>query len=396
MTEFTFWSAAFLLLYTYFFYPLGLVLADAMARLWANARNVRALPNMKMQRTPPREEWPAVTVVVAAHNEAPVIREKIANTLALDYPKDKLQLIVGSDGSTDGTDEWVRAVKDERVVLSSAPRAGKTSVLNRCVPLATGQIIVLTDANTLLDAQAVKRLVRRFDDPEVGAVCGRLVLRHPGDPEYRESAYWAYESLLKLYEGARGAVMGANGGLYALRKSLFTALPPSTIVDDLVIPLKVVERGWRFVYEPLAVAAEETAASYDEEFGRRARIAAGNFQAVKLLRGLWWPPRSFAAFAFLSHKLIRWSAPSLLLQALVASALLVAHPFYRVALLGQLCFYALALAGRFTVFRGALRRVASVAYYFVAMNLAIAVGFWRYLRNSQRAAWERTARVVAR
>jgi cellulose synthase/poly-beta-1,6-N-acetylglucosamine synthase-like glycosyltransferase len=279
------------------------------------------------------------------------------------------------------------------VRLYAAPRAGKTSVLNRCIPLASGDIVVLTDANTRIEPDAVQRLVRHFEDPEVGAVCGKLTLFNPSKRDYEESAYWSYESLIKLYEGKRGAVMGANGGLYAIRRKLFTALPESTIVDDFVIPLRILEHGFKVVYEPLAVAHEETTEDYEQEFGRRARIAAGNFQSLALVPGLLSPAAGFSAFAFWSHKLLRWCAPALMGLALLANLFLLDSTFYRLTLFTQVTFYALAYLGKAGVLRGTGRRIASVAYYFVTMNLAIAVGFWRFLRNSQRAAWDRTARA---
>jgi cellulose synthase/poly-beta-1,6-N-acetylglucosamine synthase-like glycosyltransferase len=349
------------------------------------------------RRPEPREgPPPAVSLVVAAYNEASCIHQKLENSLALDYPAERFEVLIGSDGSSDGTDDLVRECTDARVRLSPAPRAGKTTVLNRCIPMARGDIVVLTDANTLIDAAAVKRLVRHFEDPEVGAVCGKLKLYNPTKKDYEESAYWSYESLIKFYEGRRGAVVGANGGLYAIRRTLFTALPPSTIVDDFVIPLRILEKGFKVVYEAEAVAFEETTEDYDKEFGRRARIAAGNFQSLRMVPGLLLPTAGFPAFAFWSHKLLRWCAPALMGMALVANLFLLDGLLYQLTLLGQALFYALAYLGKVGVLkRGAARRVASVAYYFVTMNLAIVVGFWRFLRNTQRAAWERTARAPA-
>ncbi len=390
--EIVFWVAALLLLHTYFFYPLALVVLDAAQQALQSVRYLTGGRERRRGREPLRV-LPPVSMVVAAHNEVGCIVQKVANSLALDYPADRFEVVVGSDGSTDGTDELVRQVSDPRVRLSPAPRAGKTTVLNRCVPLATGDIVILTDANTQIAPDAVKRLVRHFSDPEVGAVCGKLKLYNPTKREYEESAYWIYESLIKFYEGKRGAVMGANGGIYAIRRHLFTPLPPSTIVDDFVIPMQLLARGYKVVYEPEAVAHEETTEDYGREFGRRARIAAGNFQSLRLLPSLLSPTKGFAAFAFWSHKVLRWCAPALMALALVANLFLLQRPLFQATLAAQLAFYALALAGRGGWFRGALRRVASVAYYFVSMNAAIAVGFWRFLRNTQRAAWDRTARA---
>lgn len=381
MATVAFWAAAVLLAQTYFLYPLWLLL---LARVRPGRRGV----------PPPPTDWPMVSLLVAAHDEAECIGEKLKNSLALDYPADRLEVLIGSDGSTDGTDAIVAGQLDHRIRLSAAPRAGKTSVLNRCIPQARGELVVLSDANTRIEPGALKALVRHFEDADVGAVCGRLQLYNPTRAEYEESAYWKYESWLKALEGTQGAVVGANGGLYAIRRDLFSPLPPSTIVDDFVIALRLLDEGYEVLYEPAALAWEETTEDYGREFGRRARIAAGNFQSLGLVPGLLSPLRGFPAFAFWSHKVLRWCAPALMLVALTANLLLLGQPFYRFTLAAQLGFYALAWLGSLSVGPSLLRRIAGVAYYFVTMNLAIVVGFWRFLRNSQAAAWERTARVI--
>lgn len=394
MAEVFFWCAALALVHTYFFYPLSLFALEGMAQVFQNMRRMRS--GGTVQASVPAGPLPSVSLVVAAYNEASCIEQKLQNSLALDYPADRFEVVIGSDGSTDGTDGLVQQCTDPRVRLSPAPRAGKTTVLNRCIPSAHGDIVLLSDANTMIDPDAVRKLVRHFEDPEVGAVCGKLRLYNPTKQDYEESAYWSYESLIKMYEGKRGSVVGANGGLYAIRRSLFTLLPPSTIVDDFVIPLRILESGYKVHYEETAVAHEETTEDYGKEFGRRARIAAGNFQSLRLVPGLLLPTAGFPAFAFWSHKLLRWCAPALMVAAFVANLFLLDSAVYQATLLGQTLFYALAYLGRAGVFKtGTAKRVTSIAYYFVTMNMAIAVGFWRFLRNSQRAAWDRTARVAS-
>jgi cellulose synthase/poly-beta-1,6-N-acetylglucosamine synthase-like glycosyltransferase len=393
MAEVFFWCAALLLAHTYFLYPLSLFVLDGAAQV---VQNIRATRGGGVRRQVARVAGPksSVSLVVAAYNEVSCIQQKLENSLALQYPAEKFEVLIGSDGSSDGTDDIVRKCLDARVRLSPAPRAGKTTVLNRCIPMAKGDIVVLSDANTMIEPEAIERLVRHFDDPEVGAVCGKLRLYNPTKQDYEESAYWSYESLIKMYEGRRGAVVGANGGLYAIRRSLFTELPPSTIVDDFVIPLRILEKGYKVAYEEKAVAHEETTEDYGKEFGRRARIAAGNFQSLRMVPGLLLPTAGFPAFAFWSHKLLRWCAPALMGVALLANVFLLDSMFYRFTLFGQALFYALAYLGKVGALkRGTAKRAASVAYYFVTMNLAIVVGFWRFLRNTQRAAWDRTARA---
>jgi cellulose synthase/poly-beta-1,6-N-acetylglucosamine synthase-like glycosyltransferase len=342
-----------------------------------------------------------VSVVVAAHDEERWIRAKVENTLALDYPEDRLELLVGCDGCADGTAREARAAAEGsgRVrVLEYPVRAGKASVLTRTVPHARGDLVVLTDANTMLDPRALRGLARRFEDPAVGAAVGRLRLVTPGKPGHAEGLYWRYETALKLWEGRRGAVIGANGGIYAIRRLLWQPLAADTIVDDLVVPARIAVRGWKVVYAPDAVAVEEATGDAGREFVRRARIGAGDWQALRRVPELLDPRTGFVCFAFVGHKLLRWTAPLWLAGALVASAVLSLAPGAwgaRAILVAQAAFYGLAWAGRRGGVRGALARAASFAHYFVAMNAALAVGFWRFLRNAQGAAWERAGGAPA-
>ena len=385
MARSIFWIASLLLLHTYFFYPVILLLLER-ARRWAESVGFdNPLPN--------ESALPSVTLVVSAYNEAGCIEEKIRNSLSIDYPADKLQILIGSDGSTDGTDKVIRRFEGERVRLWRGERAGKASVLNACIPNASGEIVVLSDANTMIDPQALKSLVRHFQDPDVGVVCGKLKLYNRASRDYEESLYWKYESWLKLYEGRHGAVMGANGGLYAIRRRLFTALPANTIIDDFVIAIRMMEQGFKVTYDSEAIAYEETTEDYQKEFKRRVRIAAGNFQSLAMVPEMLLPSAGFRAFAFWSHKLLRWCAPWLMAAAFVSNLFLLSEPLYRLIFVGQAMFYALAMGGKAKVFRGQLRRIASVAYYFVTMNFALAVGLWKYVRGQQGAAWERTARA---
>ncbi|HME91415.1 MAG TPA: glycosyltransferase family 2 protein [Myxococcaceae bacterium] len=392
MAQLVFWCAVLLLLHTYFFYPLILIALDSVRQL---ADNIRFLHQGGDRRREEEGFCPPVSLVVAAYNEEGCIAEKLKNSVTIDYPPTRFQVIIGSDGSTDATDTIVRAFRDRCVWLSKSSRSGKASVLNRCIPAASGEVIVLSDANTSIDPSAVKKLVRHFADPQVGAVCGRLMLYNRSKKDYEESAYWKYESLIKFYEGKHGVVMGANGGLYAIRSRLFAPLHSSTIVDDFVIAMRIIEQGYQVIYDAQAVAYEETTEDYQREFRRRVRIAAGGFQSLSLHPRLWWPFDGFRSFAFWSHKLLRWCAPALMVLALAANLFLLRGGLYRATLAAQLLFYGMAAAGRAQIFRGALRRASSVAYYFVALNIAIIVGFWRFLRGQQQAAWERTPRVAA-
>ncbi|MFL5299095.1 MAG: glycosyltransferase family 2 protein, partial [Anaeromyxobacteraceae bacterium] len=380
--------------YSYLGYPVVLAIWTGLREALAGARFLGGGPDRRQRRRD--GSWPAVSVIFSAFDEESCIRQKIENCLALEYPPDRLEVLVGCDGCTDRTAELALAASDGRVRVVELPRGGKATALSRLVPIAKGDVVVFTDANTMMDRGAVRSLARHFHDASVGAVVGRLRLYNRVRREYEESLYWRYETILKYYEGKLGCVVGANGGIYAIRRLLFSALSPGTIIDDFVIPARIAARGWRVPFEPEAVAYEETTEDYDREFGRRARIGAGNWQSLSLVPDLLDPRSGFLAFAFVSHKLLRWIAPFLLATVLALSLpLAIRHGLvYRALLLGQLAFYGLALLGR-TGAAGPFRRAASIAHYFVAMNAALAVGFWRFLRGTQPSAWNRTARGPA-
>jgi cellulose synthase/poly-beta-1,6-N-acetylglucosamine synthase-like glycosyltransferase len=399
MTTTLLWLALALVAFSYLGYPLVLAFWDGVREALAARRFLAGGADRRGGGAPrDPERWPTVSIVFSAFDEESCIREKIANCLALDYPPDRLEIVVGCDGCTDATAALARAAGGDRVrVHELSPRAGKASVLSRLVPGASGEVVILTDANVMLDRGAVRALARRFADPEVGAVVGRLRLVNPRNAEFEEGVYWKYETFLKYYEGKHGCVLGANGGLYAIRRLLFSPLRADTITDDFVVPVRIAVRGWKVPFAPDAVAFEHTGEDAGSEFVRRARIGAGNWQALARVPDLLDPRTGFLFFAFLSHKLLRWATPLLLAVALAANVAAASAPGawgYRVLLAAQLAFYALALAGRLGAPGGA-RRVASMAHYFVAMNAALAVGLWRFARGTQRAAWQRTARIPA-
>jgi cellulose synthase/poly-beta-1,6-N-acetylglucosamine synthase-like glycosyltransferase len=383
-----------LVVYTYAGYAVVLAAWTGLREALEGVRFVMGGPDRRVRRRDDR--WPSLTIVFAAHDEEGCIRQKVENCLALDYPAERLEVMVGCDGCTDRTAELARATGDVRVTVVEATRCGKATVLSRLVPRARGDVVLLTDANVMLDKGAAKALARHFHDPSVGAVVGRLRLYNRVRRDYEESLYWKYETVLKYYEGKQGCVLGANGGLYAVRRLLFQPLRETTITDDFVVPLRIAARGWKIPFEAEAVAYEETTEDLDREFGRRARIGAGNWQSVALVPDVLDPRTGFLHFAFVSHKLLRWLAPLFLAVALLLSFPLAARggALALVLLAAQLALYGLAIAGRVGL-RGPLGRVASAAWYFVSMNAALAVGFWRFVHGTQRAAWDRTDRAAA-
>lgn len=379
-----------LIAYTWVGYPVSLWLSDSIRE---GVRAVRFLERGRERRRAPLASLlPKVSLVFAAHDEEACVQEKIENALDLDWPASRLEVLVACDGCSDRTAAVAREAGGERVRVFEYARRGKAASVSALVGEARGDIVVMTDANVLLDRNALRALVRAFEDPLVGAAVGRLALFDPAEASAREGAYWLYESLLKWLEGRHGCVLGANGGIYAVRRGLFTALPADTIVDDFVIPLRIALKGWRVPYVPDAVGREETPGDTAAEFGRRTRIGAGDWQALSRLPAVVDPRSGFLAFAFISHKLLRWISPALLALSLLACAVLAVARggVFEVLFLLQLGFYLLAALG--DAAPPILRRMARLARHFVAMHAALAVGFWRFTRGAQRPAWDRTPR----
>jgi cellulose synthase/poly-beta-1,6-N-acetylglucosamine synthase-like glycosyltransferase len=341
------------------------------------------------------DELPTATLVLAAYNEDVVIEERLRNALSMDYPPAKYEIVVGSDGCTDRTAEIVRGFAGQGVkLLDFSQNRGKASVLNDAVAASTGEILLMSDANTRVDTAAARRLVRWFRDPQVGAVVGRLVLVDPTTGRNADGLYWKYETFLKRCESRLGALLGANGAIYAIRRILYEPIPSGTIVDDFVIPLLAKQRtGCGIIYDCDAVATEETPPDVGSEFHRRSRIGAGGFQSIGMLWRLLDPRRGWVAFAFLSHKVLRWFCPFFLIAAFIANLLLAGSPLYGAILVAHVAFYVVAMILAFVPAGVKVLRPLRLTTMFVSMNAALLVGFFRWLGRRQRGTWRRTARV---
>jgi len=376
-------------LYSYLVYPILLFILAAFVQIGRDGYYLVC----KRDRRKRSRRTPSVSVIIAAFNEEEVIERTLTRCLALNYPPDRIEVIVGSDGSQDRTVEIARTYEDRGVCILDFPqRRGKLSVLSDCVGEARGDILIFTDANTLLEPDSVANLVRHFDSPRVGAVCGELRLSSSGARPGDEGLYWRYEVILKTLESRIDAVLGANGAIYALRKELFPTLKKNVITDDFVIPMKVRASGFRVLYDPEAVAVEEVPCSVSGEFKRRLRIGAGNWQALRECAELLLPHKGFVSFAFWSHKVLRWFAPFLLAAGFLANLFLLSARTWQVILAVQIAFYGAAGVGlalrRLDMRSGPLRPVS----YFVAINAALAIGLVRGLVGAQGAAWHRTSR----
>jgi biofilm PGA synthesis N-glycosyltransferase PgaC len=373
-----FWVAVLLVGYTYLGYPALLVLVA-----WLRPRP----PIVRGVLTP------TVTVLLVAHNEEARLAAKLRNCLELAYPRENLEILVVSDGSTDSTEDIASSFNGQGVHLLRLPGPrGKAAAIARALPECRGEVVVLCDARQELAHDSLAQLVAPFADPSVGAVSGELHLRvsdtsvaGPG-----LGAYWSYEKAIRRLESAVDSVVGATGALYAVRRELLKAPDPSTILDDVSIPMGVVRGGYRVVIEPAARVFDDTSSDDSHEFSRKVRTLAGNYQLVALERGLLWPRSNRLFWQFASHKLARLAVPWWLLLLLLSCIWqsLRGHLLYQVILLAQLGFYGMAIVGWFL---GRLRlRVAlfSVPYALVMLNLAAGVSLIAFLADTQRAGWK--------
>jgi poly-beta-1,6-N-acetyl-D-glucosamine synthase len=366
------------LFYVYFGYPIILGLLARMA-------------GSQHRQT---ERLPTVTIVTAAYQEAVVIGEKLANFEDIDYPADKLDCLIVSDECTDGTDEIVADFASPRVrLLRQVPRAGKASALNLALKHVSSEIIVFTDANVMFHANAVRSLVRHFEDDQVGAVTGvvYLVDKKVGYAE-SDGAYYKYERYLQLSESHYWSVVGVDGALYAARRELVKPPPPQAILDDFVISMEIAKQGKRIVYDAEATALEDAAPGLSDEFRRKTRVAIGAFQSLRHGWGVPGLSLPRLAFCYFSHKVLRWLGPWALLGCFVSCVALAQHdPLWLPLAVAQAAFYLSALAGLcFPVLRPF--RIVSIPMYFVLMNTAFAVGAVRSFTGSS-GRWKPTART---
>jgi len=395
----SFWISGFMIIYTYVVYP-GILYALLRKRSGNRSAVCNQQPTGEGitdvspgDLSAAEEELPEVTILVSAYNEEVVIKERIENILELDYPEGKLEAIIVSDGSDDGTNDIVKRFEDKRIrLVSFEERAGKVNALNAVIPLSKGEMIVLSDANTSFRKDVLKRLAARFGNEETGCVCGCLNIRDDSGVGKLEGVYWRCEQFLKEVEGSRGSLLGANGGVYAIRKGLFKKIPDNTIVDDFVIPMKILESGKKVYYEPKAVAYEEAGKEIAAEFERRVRIGAGDFQALTLTWRMLNPFKGFSAVAYMSHKVIRWLVPFFAIIVYITNILLEDIPLYKALFMAQIVFYLLAISGMLLASLHSKLWLVSLPYYFVSMNLGLFCGFLKCCFGAQAVTWKKTER----
>lgn len=378
LAEAAFWLSVGSLVYAYAGFPL---LVAAVG--WWRRRDVRKAP-----------VTPTISLIIAAYNEEAAIADRLDNSLALDYPPDRLQIIVASDGSSDATDAIVAGYRSRGVLLLSLPRRGKIPTLNAAVRFATGEILVFSDANTMCNRQALRALARNFADPTVGGVAAQMSYSLPASSEssgHGERLYWRYDTWLKELESLTGSIVSAPGSLYAVRRTLFQTVPDPSVTDDFAISTAVIEQGYRLVYEPDACATELVVSDARREFRRRVRLMTRGLRGVLLRRRLLNPFRyGFYALVLFSHKVVRRLAPMVLAILAVSAAYLASTSgFYLMAFLGQLLFLALAALGGLLRRRGIGRlKLLYVPFYYCMANAACALALIQALRGRRVALWQ--------
>ena len=386
-----FWICLVICIYTYVGYGVLLYLLVLLKRM------VKGKP--KQIELPEDSQLPDVAFMVCAYNEQDVVEMKMQNIHELDYPKDKLHVVWVTDGSSDNTNEYLKAYPEVEVIYSTE-RRGKTAALNHGLSMVTSDITVMTDANTMVNREAIREIVRCMQDPKVACVAGekRVMSRHEGEIAAEgEGLYWKYESALKRLDSELYSAMGAAGELNAIRTHLYEKMSETALLDDFVMSMRMVEQGYKIAYTSEAYAMEYGSANLEEESKRKRRIAAGGLQSSWWLRSMMNPFKNFmVAFQFVSHRVLRWSITPIALMALiplnVALVMMKAGTVYTIIWILQILFYLTAFSGYLLEQHGHKNKLLYVPYYFLFMNINVFRGM-HYLKTHQGGGtWEKAKR----
>lgn len=381
-----FWFSTLMLFYVFIGYPLVIL-------LWSRLRRSSSPTNLQ-----PTDFEPEISVLIVARNEQATIRKKLNSLLAMDYPKHKVELVVASDASTDGTNDILNEFAAHGVVIKSGnAQRGKPANLNECVPALRGDIVILMDARQEVEPAFARALVRNFRDPDVGAVSGELMLVSP--PAGEEGAigggaasgvgfYWRYEKFLRRLESSVDSSVGATGALYAIRRELYRPIPADTLLDDLLIPMNIVRQGYRVKFEPGAIARDAATVSASSEFRRKVRTIAGNFQLFSRETWLLNPAANRLWIQTISHKFFRLTAPVFLALLMLSNVFLIDNAFFLMTLIAQLMFYSAALGGLLSESRWKSFRAFAIPYAFCVLNWATVIGFIRFMFKQQKVMWK--------
>lgn len=375
-----FWASLIMLFYTYFGYP-----------MYAYFRG-------KYFRYPVSKDIgykPSISVIISAYNEEAFIEGKIKNLLESDYPKEKMEILVGSDGSTDSTAAILSRMASDKVkVYAFEERRGKPSILRDLMAHAYGEIAVFCDVRQVFDSKAIGHLAANFADEKVGCVSGELIFDANADNGVSEGVgiYWHYEKMIRSGESAVHSMVGATGAIYAIRKHLYAAMPSNTILDDVYTPLVIARQGYRCIWDVDAKAYDNAASTPQDEYRRKVRTLAGNYQIFGMFIDLLIPFRHPVSIPLISHKLLRVIAPFFMISAFVSNLFIARQEYYAFFLICQMVFYILAIVGCMTYREDNKRliaRTASTIYVFCFMNFAALAGLYRYIFGRQKVAWEK-------
>jgi poly-beta-1,6-N-acetyl-D-glucosamine synthase len=385
-----FWLSLFVIFYSYIGYGILLYVLVKIKKIFTLGK----LKN-------PVEELfePEISLIVSAYNEEDFIERKIKNTLELKYPENKLKIIFITDGSSDNTHQIINRYKNI-LSLHEPERRGKLAAMNRAMQFVNTPYVIFSDANTLLNVDCINEIAKHYADPKVGGVAGEKKVIN--DFENRaagvgEGLYWKYESFLKKLDSSFHSVVGAAGELFSVRTDLFEKEEKNVIIEDFVQSLKICMKGYVIRYEPNAYAIETSSASMKEEQKRKVRICAGAFQAMIILKSLFnffkYPVLSFQ---FISHRILRWTICPICLVTLLISNVVVtinsSEKLYKIILVLQICFYISALIGWFFANKNIKLKILYIPYYFLFMNIAVFLGFKRFMMKQQTVLWEKASR----
>ena len=378
-----FWSIVIIVVHSYFIYPVVIFILSHF---------------FKENKTNPQQSY-SVSIIISAYNEEKVIRERIINISQLDFDFNNLEVLIGSDGSTDQTNNILIEMSKEFPWLSINlfdSRKGKVFVINNLVAKARNEIIVFTDANTVFDGNSIKRLIRQFKDNTIGGICGRLVLIEPKskiNESIEEKSYWEYETFIKKYEGKCGVLIGANGGIFAIRRKLFKNLPiEKPITDDIFITLMIHQQKYKFSYEYDAFALEDVGHEIIDEFNRKTRFSATNFETMFYYKDLIFNSKLLLSYAFWSHKILRWMTPIFLIVILFLNILLCDKIIFQIILYIQVLFYILSFLGYLKRNAKVKIKIFTIPFYFLMTNFAMLIGMVNFILKRQTAYWESTPR----
>ncbi len=384
-----FWICLFIIFYTFLGYGILLYMIICIKRIFSKPFKFHQISNL-----------PSVALIIAAYNEESIIKEKIIDCLGLDYPKEKLRIIFVTDGSSDQTPNIIAENKSVEL-FHIDERNGKMAAIKRVIPLIREDIIVFTDANTFLNTQSIKELVKHYQNPKVGAVAGekRILVEDSADASAAgEGFYWKYESALKKWDYELYSNVGAAGELFSIRTNLYQPIETDTIIDDHMIAMRIAEKDFIIAYEPNAYALETASADSKEEIKRKIRIAAGGIQSIMRLKKSANPfYNPILTFQYISHRVLRWAiTPWLMMLVLILNFIICyQNPqlhLYQIILLGQILFYIASLFGYILESKKIKIKVFFIPFYFTLMNYAAMAGAIRYFKGKQSAAWEKSKR----